>query len=841
MVQRSWAFSPRSFFSFSSSGSTPSSSKTKLRKKQQHSYAQQQQQQISYPCSSNSSPSPDRCDRSDHKGRGENLTSISERESLISQRMASTMCTSLSLPLTPRPLAQTRMPCSPPPAAASSSMAERYRQLLSHSQNLERQQRKKEKPEKDRFRFRRWHLKKRKRKGVAASACGQQEGDYHRLAHYQGQGSYRHQAAVERRVQGRGGSLSHSCTDTSSCSNSGMNHGSDGGAFGAGSSSLDECGSHYLYGNSINPYCSSGGGSSNSVPAIDTDTYRYSHVHTSSCCNESSSPSLGQNTTSDENGEVFSSAPVSLGTFISKPASFLEVRNTFIKDDSCSSLANTCSDVKLNTRRPISFIGSTHSAVSSSSHDRNNMYCETIRSSDPSSFFQRKDLLTCSSLKSSDFDPCSSSPSNNTSSMLASFVPSPAMTSAQILAARGEDGDKKIGDLVESTSNNNNNSDIKNNNRFINTFFDRSSRISQAGMVNDLAITNNSIVCVDINQRGVTSTNSGCSSRRFDSGNETGIFNCHGNSSAIFDYHGNSSTTDSCVDEFLGASKLDLLAPPGPNGLTALDVYFKSRHKRVMVRLCALLWLLKLDQERAVRQRQRQQEEVRRTVWTRRLASDRDRLLDTASPRASVGYEWRNAVLQRGKKVGPLVVSAGTEMSRRVTTNCFYRRSYCSDNAPDDGRGDRAEDGCHRNPRAKLNNTGDYSQDKSYTEQSFGLPGGASTGGDSGLYSSESTKIGVTGQLYGGSPWPYWQLDVLPQPHRYSREDTRRGLALYDKINSRSQSPSRRPSSDAVLRTSEVLRMLQAKAQGPYAEEIAELRAVLSSPNMKVCCRHAAV
>ncbi|KAK3764097.1 hypothetical protein RRG08_039269, partial [Elysia crispata] len=30
-----------------------------------------------------------------------------------------------------------------------------------------------------------------------------------------------------------------------------------------------------------------------------------------------------------------------------------------------------------------------------------------------------------------------------------------------------------------------------------------------------------------------------------------------------------------------------------------------------------------------------------------------------------------------------------------------------------------------------------------------------------------------------------------------------------------------------------VLRMLQAKAQGPYADEIAELRAVLSSANMK--------
>ncbi|KAI8743606.1 peripheral plasma membrane protein CASK isoform X2, partial [Biomphalaria glabrata] len=56
---------------------------------------------------------------------------------------------------------------------------------------------------------------------------------------------------------------------------------------------------------------------------------------------------------------------------------------------------------------------------------------------------------------------------------------------------------------------------------------------------------------------------------------------------------------------------------------------------------------------------------------------------------------------------------------------------------------------------------------------------------------------------------------------------------LYDKINTRSTSPARRPSSDAVHRASEVLRVLQANTSGANSSEVAELRKLLTSPNMK--------
>ncbi|XP_055869214.1 peripheral plasma membrane protein CASK-like isoform X5 [Biomphalaria glabrata] len=58
-------------------------------------------------------------------------------------------------------------------------------------------------------------------------------------------------------------------------------------------------------------------------------------------------------------------------------------------------------------------------------------------------------------------------------------------------------------------------------------------------------------------------------------------------------------------------------------------------------------------------------------------------------------------------------------------------------------------------------------------------------------------------------------------------------LNLYDKINTRSTSPARRPSSDAVHRASEVLRVLQANTSGANSSEVAELRKLLTSPNMK--------
>ncbi|XP_059169906.1 peripheral plasma membrane protein CASK-like isoform X2 [Physella acuta] len=58
-------------------------------------------------------------------------------------------------------------------------------------------------------------------------------------------------------------------------------------------------------------------------------------------------------------------------------------------------------------------------------------------------------------------------------------------------------------------------------------------------------------------------------------------------------------------------------------------------------------------------------------------------------------------------------------------------------------------------------------------------------------------------------------------------------LNLYDKINTRSASPARRPSSDAVHRASEVLRLLQANSTGSHCTEVAELRRLLTSPNMK--------
>nr|AAO83853.1 calcium/calmodulin-dependent serine protein kinase 1 [Lymnaea stagnalis] len=58
-------------------------------------------------------------------------------------------------------------------------------------------------------------------------------------------------------------------------------------------------------------------------------------------------------------------------------------------------------------------------------------------------------------------------------------------------------------------------------------------------------------------------------------------------------------------------------------------------------------------------------------------------------------------------------------------------------------------------------------------------------------------------------------------------------LNLYDKINTRTTSPARRPSSDAVHRASEVLRLLQANSSGSCSAEVAELRRLLTSPNMK--------
>ncbi|XP_012936233.2 peripheral plasma membrane protein CASK [Aplysia californica] len=58
-------------------------------------------------------------------------------------------------------------------------------------------------------------------------------------------------------------------------------------------------------------------------------------------------------------------------------------------------------------------------------------------------------------------------------------------------------------------------------------------------------------------------------------------------------------------------------------------------------------------------------------------------------------------------------------------------------------------------------------------------------------------------------------------------------LNLYDKINSRPASPARRPTSDAVHRASEVLRLLQGNSTGAHSSQVAELRRLLTSPNMK--------
>lgn len=76
--------------------------------------------------------------------------------------------------------------------------------------------------------------------------------------------------------------------------------------------------------------------------------------------------------------------------------------------------------------------------------------------------------------------------------------------------------------------------------------------------------------------------------------------------SSLVDYENSVSNTDfdnsvstaSDNDFFLGSSKLNLYNHFEVN---PLEMYLHSRHERAMVRLCALLWILKLEEDRSQR------------------------------------------------------------------------------------------------------------------------------------------------------------------------------------------------------------------------------------------------
>ena len=899
MVLRTWSFSPRSLFSFSSS----SSSKNKLKKKQQQQQNAQHQHQRHqlhnscqrspyYPCSSNSSPSPGRhhwCDNDDGDGAtvlDPSYSGTGIRNLSVQRIVANKATTSLSLPLTPRPPVHTPVARAPPVAPAPPSMSERYRQLLlqrpqsqslAQHQQQQLQQRKKEKPEKDRFRFRRWHPKKRKRNVPGSAVFGsrplqsqQVEGDYHRLAHHLGQGHYNGHAGVGVRVQGRGGSLSHSCTDTSSCSNSGLNHGSDGGGFGAGSSSLDEGGSssnndshypnstsktnHYsssgcvsssnngshkhYNSNATNQYSSSGCASSNGFPAFDSDHYNYNHLNnnSSSCNYESSSPSFGHNGNSDENGEVFS--PVASirafnfnRTSAHRNIDFGSDSNILKEHDKLASgKRNNVYEVLLedsNTDTPSrSSFGLTPENCRLKSQDTSILdpgNCQLQLSEPSSSSFRKRSVFSVPSRYSDRAAISSSSSSNIPCSFLESVVSSPNVISQ-----------RQVSQYDHHLSNNNiSNNDNHNNNND-----------------NEIAkIVNGCVSCDDSpidNKNGRDPGDIFISSSGYDNNSGSNFkntftkirsnHNCSVNkdlqvantdnkSISVTENVTNACKSLSCVDEFLGASKLDLLTPPGPNGLTALDVYLRSRDRRVMVKASAILWLMKLDQDRAARARLRHQEEQRRKAWMRRLAGgssgeislsyggagDREEGLilsgklslthedysvvkrrsgedlqrsiygervnhktdgsskrrivchdvvkssssskqdfnhiktgekeDTGTKRRGyydtgskgrVGYEWRNAVLRRGRKHGPLTSGSETynssSTSQKMTTNSFYRRSYRSDTNDENddcGAEQAVTNSCFRR---RVYSDNDY---KCHTTGlPFGLLGGAGGCGD---------------------------------------------------------------------------------------------------------------
>ena len=870
MVLRSWTFSPRSLFSFSSSSSSNKQKKKHQQQQNQHQHQQKpslhnyhhQERPSLEPCSSsNSSPSPRRREwRDDDEDGGDSGLDTgcdrAQSHSLSAGRTIAKAPTSLSLPLTPRPLVHMPIPRAPPVVPVPPSVTERYRQLLlqrpqSHSlsqqqQQSQQQQRKKEKPEKDRFRFRRWHPKKRKRNKSGFTIMGyrshqQQEGDYHRLAHHLGQGDYKSQTGIEVRVPDRGGSLSHSCTDTSSCSNSALNQGSDGGRFGAGSSSIDDGGSssndcHYnntnranLYNNSgcdsnsingrhkhynssaTNHYNSSGCASSIGYPAVDIDQQQYNNLHKNNgrCTCASSSPPFGRIGYSDGNGEVFSST-VSIKAFNFNQTRHYAATNVDV-DKATNNLTESnifpakhknyvselledlnpcypyCSSFGLT---PDNRILKAYPTDSSLTPKDNN-----VQSSDYLGFHEEK---VCSASPSYLARPAisSSSSSNIPCSFLESFVNSPITSSKNGFIFENDTGSSKKypGSLTinDSCNRKNSNYDIEVND---------GTKTDKVCTSFDGRQTSNEIIedCERGHSECDASSGDLCASK----------MNIKSTSAR------NTENSTSSIDEFLGASKLDLLTPPGPSGLSALDVYLASRDRRVMVRVSALLWLMKLDQDRAARARLRYQEEQRRKAWMRRLAgsSSGDSLLgreaggphlftngaekptispgdydpkgdqadsgfvkdqketvefnelgskkrmvcdelrirgqgrcgigmkkgsssreleitsgvqDTNSKRrvwkesgikGRVGYEWRNAVLRRGRKQPSVTSSSGTNTSsQRVTTNSFYRQSYRSDNNDDsvgidDDKGDDEDDGygtSHGMFRRRVNSDNDY-------------------------------------------------------------------------------------------------------------------------------------
>ncbi|RUS83379.1 hypothetical protein EGW08_008845 [Elysia chlorotica] len=856
MTPRTWSFSPRSLFSFSSSSS---SAKGKLKKKHQ----QQQKSSLhsskqhdparppQYPgSSSNSSPgpcTPHWCERQraldsgggglDNTGR-ENLQSHSHAsvDKTITIPKAST-CLSLSLPLTPRVPIHTPLPRAPAVVPAPPSLTERYRQLMvqrAQSQGAPQQQhRNQDKPQKDKFRFRRWHPNKRKRsKPASVTATNQQqEGDYHRLAHHLGQGHYKGQAGVGGRVQGhREGSLSQSCTDTSSCSVSALNQATDGARFEAISSSLEDGGSsgndfhnnigssktklynnnsssgfessstdcHYssninkggVYtssgcessstsgnhmhdnSNATNQHNSSECGSSAGLPAVDIDLPQCSHRDSSG---QVSAPPCGRTEYSEEYGEVFSPT-TSIKAFgwghkhYSDAAFDLENsnnslpqhgiltskhKNIYVSDLSVKD-SNACSSC-------YSSFGLTPDKRIFRSHPTDTPSCQKDPRSSNYPGHGKENVSSVSlSYLARPATLSSSSSSNIPCSFMESFINSPVTNS------RDKDAfvvnNNNSGNYKNRQSNRTVNGIVynhQNNTRGIEDSGGEPTRFSvgqidsksNEGFPNSLTTGRDNVNCnVSRGER--------CAS----------TMSINSSSTNNFTTTKDVDTSTSSVDDFLGSSKLDLLTPVGPRGLSALDVFLPSRDRRVLVRACALLWLMKLDQERAARVRRRQEEGQRRRAWMRRLGGSsgawRDRELGelptwgsgsssfqceghsgsrgdqaTASDKVDkyisetvkyndfgskkrmiydescgigevacrvgatkgsssreacrvntggkgrVGYEWRNAVLRRGRNRSSFGANSD---SLQVTTNSFYRQSYSSDRHNDDDDGDNS-------------------------------------------------------------------------------------------------------------------------------------------------------
>ncbi|CAL1530302.1 unnamed protein product, partial [Lymnaea stagnalis] len=153
-----------------------------------------------------------------------------------------------------------------------------------------------------------------------------------------------------------------------------------------------------------------------------------------------------------------------------------------------------------------------------------------------------------------------------------------------------------------------------------------------------------------------------------------------------------------------------------------LDMYLQSRHERAMVRLCALLWILKLDEDRTQRH-------------------------------SEGGSSWEEE---------------------------------------DD-----------------YNHAQNYQHDQQHQQQYY----------QQQQHRQEGSEV--------------FEMDRGESLCVSPRLLPRQSFQLYDKINTRTTSPARRPSSDAVHRASEVLRLLQANSSGSCSAEVAELRRLLTSPNMK--------